>query len=540
MKVEYVPVEYANPLVNMYLSDFSKVGHLFDYDPGNNDSFRERQKAIMNDYHTDRRALVRILSEYNKGLHCGEKTLDNLKRLQDPETTVVITGQQAGILTGPLYTIYKTLSVIQLAHRAALETGRDVAPVFWVAAEDHDYAEIDHIDMVDREQNLVRLKLGYNPPGKMSVGDIPVTEEVFRLIEELEALTNPSEWKKDILGKVAGMAREADSLASWFARVMSWLFREQGLVLIDPMNRELRRLWSGTFQAFLDQSGEANERLRAGVERVRALGAEPQVEKDEDNVNMFLYVGGERMPLLKAGDSYRVRGRDDTWSIEELKTLAAERPEQLSPNVVLRPVAQDVLLPIMAYVAGPGEISYYALYRDIYHLFGQRMPVIFPRANVTLVEGSVAKNMYRYGVEFSLGKEGLRERLNENLDAQDRLGIETLFDDYTKEIRNTFNKLVDKAAGVDPELTGHGSESLNRILHQVEHFRKKVNQYHRKANDTMIKRFRRMEDQLFPRDNWQERVFNIFPYLFKYGPDIVDRLAELPLLENNDHKLIFL
>ena len=540
MDIVPVPVEYSSLLVNKYLNDFSAVGHLFSHNPLESDSFLDRYDIIMRDYRTDRKTLVRVLTAYNEKLHCSLETLENLKKLEEPRTTVVITGQQAGVLTGPLYTIYKTVTTIQLAREASAKTGRAVIPLFWVASEDHDYAEIDHLDFVNNQQEIVRLTLGDKPAGKYSVGQLPVTEAVYDLIEQLETHTPPSEWKTDIINKLREMAGESGNLADWFAGIMSWLFQKHGLVIVNPMDHNLRKLWSGTFAAFLRNADLVNEKLQAGMDAVRSMGMEPQVEKVDNNVHMFLYVDGARLPLEKDGNTFTVRGGQQQWSLEELTTIAQNSPELLSPNVVLRPIAQDVLLPIMAYVAGPGEISYYALYRQIYPVFDQRMPIIYPRVNITLVGRGIGKNMVRYGVSFSDGPEGLKQKLDEYLAAQDRLGIDRLFQNFSGQLRTSFADLLTEVQGIDQELTKHGNESLNKIMYQVDHLGKKAHQYHRKSCDTVVKRFRSMENQLFPKRNWQERVFNIFPYIFKYGGGLVDSLVECPLLGDCHHKLVYL
>ena len=540
MKLESVSVEYSNPLVNRYLNNFPEAAHLYEHDPGDPASFINRYQVIMRDYHIDRKEMVRILKEYNYKLQCGDKTRENLEKLAADSATVVITGQQAGVFTGPLYAIYKAVTAVQLAGELTVHIGRDVIPMFWVAAEDHDFAEINHIDLTDKEKNIARLRLDYDPQGRYSAGHIPVSEAVFRLIGELKESTTPSEWKDGLINKLTEQAHASDNLAEWFARIMTWLFQEHGLVMINPQDRQLRRLWSGAFQEFLSKSEQVSEMLKAGAERVRRLGSEPQVKKEEANVNMFIYVKGERLPLLRSGNVYTIRGGEEQWSLEELLEVARETPELLSPNVVLRPVAQDILLPIMAYVAGPGEISYYALYRDIYRIFNQQMPVIYPRVNITVIEKGIAKNMAKYGVEFNAGPGGLHRKRQEQLENRDILGIDVLFDAYTTEIETSFREFAEKIIVIDKELDRHGNESLHKILHQLEYFRKKTHKYHRKSCDTLIKRFDRLESQIFPRNNWQERVFNIFPYLFKYGPDFMNDLIQLPLLADNRHKLLYL
>lgn len=540
MKIESVPLKYTSPLVNSYLCNFQEVGHLFEHNPANPEAFRDRYEIIMRDYCTDRAELVRILTEYNESLHCSEKTRENMQALKEHDTVAIITGQQAGILTGPLYTIYKAITAIQLAAEVSRHTGIRAVPMFWVASEDHDYAEIDHLDFINREMQVDRLKIGRSPGKKYSIGDIPVTEDVYELIEKLEELTNSAESKHELINRVRGLAGEYSNLADWFAAIMSWFFHKHGLIMVNPLNRKLRGLLVDAFTAFLEKSANVNEKLQSGTAKVRQLGSVPQVEKVETNANMFIYIDGERLPLFKDGELFTVRGRDEKMTLSELAGIARNSPYLLSPNVVLRPVAQDILLPIMAYVAGPGEISYYALYREIYPLFNQRMPLIYPRVNITLVEKGTAKNMDRYGISFADGVDGLRQKLNHYLNKQDKIGIDMLFENYAGELKELHRRLMDKVAAIDPELVKHGSESLNRILHQVDYLEKKTHQQHRKTCDVVIKRFQTMENQLFPRNNWQERVFNIFPYMFKYGTDFVEQLTELPLLRDFDHKLIYL
>lgn len=539
MKFTEIPYEYTNPLVNKYLNNFNEVSSLFEYNPFNTKAFEERYNTVMLEYRTDRHELVKILKEYNETLGCGAETLSNIESLKDSGTVVIVTGQQAGVLTGPLYTIYKAVTAIQVAKETASRLGKKVVPMFWVAAEDHDYAEVDHLDLLNREQEVGRLRLNYTPDGKYPVGHIPVTDAVYDLLEELEASTNPSQWKDEMLSVLKQLAEQSGNLADWFAAVMTWLFNGSGLVMINPLNLGLRRLWSGTFGSFLQQADRVNEKLLAGMEKVRGLGAVPQVEKEPHNINMFLLVEGERMALQKKGEQYEVRGGNRVWSFEELLEIAEAKPELLSPNVVLRPVAQDVLLPIMAYIAGPGEISYYALYREIYPLFGQTMPIIFPRTNITIMERSTVKHMDKYRVNFSDGPEGIAEKLNEYLAKQDIVGIDSIFENYTGELQKSYEAFIENFSIIDPDLRLHGRESLNKIIHQVSHFKRKVSQSHRKSCDLAIKRFRNIENQLFPKKSMQERVFNIFPYLFKYGPDFVKEIIKTPLILNARHKLLY-
>jgi len=181
-------------------------------------------------------------------------------------------------------------------------------------------------------------------------------------------------------------------------------------------------------------------------------------------------LNGERLPLFRSGESFGVRGGSGEWTLEELLAAAGETPDLFSPNVVLRPVAQDALLPITAYIAGPGEISYYALYRDIYRLFNQRMPVIYPRANISLLEPGIARNMKEYGIVLAEGIDGLHRKLQIQLEDRDVIGIDTMFDAYVAEVEQSYRNFILKAAGTDKELTRHGEESLGKLIYQLEYW----------------------------------------------------------------------
>jgi bacillithiol biosynthesis cysteine-adding enzyme BshC len=539
MRVESVAVEYANPLVNRYLNDFSQVAEFYVHNPYEAASYQERRRLVRDHYQTDREALVRILTAYNRRLGVGEKALANLELLKQKNAVLVVTGQQAGVLTGPLYTIYKAITAIQLAAGKTTELGVPVIPAFWVAAEDHDFAEIDHLYIIDRVQQPVKLRLDQEPEGKFSVGHIPVNEAVFRLIDEMDAATNPSEWKGEMLAELKRLAREQGNFADWFAAVMAWLFKNTGLVLINPLIPELRAFMKDIFADFILRHEEVQASYNVGLERVKARGYAPQVEKSEEHLHLFRYVDGERLPLLKTGDRVTVRGRELYWSIPELAREARENPCLFSPNVVLRPVAQDRLLPLLAYIAGPGEISYYALYKDIYPLFGMSMPVICPRINITLVERAVQKLLGRYSLGFADVISGLDTRLQEYLRGQDKLDIAGTFTEYKENFRRSYLELIEHLAAMDKGLRAAGEETMGKIMHQIGHFESKTMKVHRKNCDEAVGHFEKLALNLYPRQNWQERVYNIFPYLFKYGLSFIDELAGTDFPDNNCHKLLY-
>ncbi|ADG81621.1 bacillithiol biosynthesis cysteine-adding enzyme BshC [Thermincola potens] len=538
MIIESVRLTYKQPLVNKYLYHFPAVECLFSANPYRLADFQYRLQTVANEYKADREELVRILLSYNKNLGCSQKTVANIEMLRDKNSVVVITGQQAGVFTGPLYTIYKTITVIQLAQKLSRDLGCPVIPFFWVASEDHDFQEINHLDFINRQGRLDRLVLEEEPGGKFSVGHIPVSEAVYKLIDALAESTNPAEWKEGYIEQLKDYACSSENLAEWFARIMTGFFTDYGLVMVHPMLPGIRKLMAPLFEQFVIRSEEVNRALEQGKNMVMDLGFTPQVDKDPEHLHLFRYVDGERLPLLKENDVFTVRGRDLHWREDELLAAIRDNPEDFSPNVVLRPVAQDYVLPLLAYVAGPGEISYYALYKAIYPLFGMNMPIIYPRANITLLEGNISKLMQKYGLSLNDVVEGMEEKQRQFLKELETVDIEGLFNGFREKVGRCFQEVNDEVIVIDPSLRRVGDEAWNKALYQINHYYEKVQQYHRKKNDTLVRQLGKISLSLFPKNNFQERVFNIFPYLFKHGPGLINGLVGLPLIEGTDHKIV--
>ncbi|MDA8234136.1 MAG: bacillithiol biosynthesis cysteine-adding enzyme BshC [Clostridia bacterium] len=541
MKLETIHLPYANPLARAYLEDFSRVAHLFEYNPGDGEAF-DRRCLYLDETYGNRQQVVEILTRYNEELGCSAAIRANLAALAQPGAAAVITGQQAGVITGPLYTIYKALTAVQLAQRLSSELERPVVPIFWVAAEDHDFQEINHIHILGSDNRVVKLQLEQESPGRVAAGHLPVIPAVEQLLAALEALTNQNEWQQEILQTLRELARQSTNLAQWFARVMQWLFREQGLIIADPLEPGLKELAVGFFRQAVEETAEVDAALEQGRQAVLELGYTPQVEAQPGHTNLFFYQEGElpqRRPLFYDGQGFHTREGDSRWSREELLALAADNPAALSPNVVLRPLVQDVLFPTVAYVAGPGEVSYYALYKEVYRVMGRRMPVIYPRANVTLIEPGIARHLEKYQLCGDKVFNGLEDRLQELLKEADQLGIEGLFAQVKDDFSPKYSRLIEELGGLDPALVKLGQENLERILGQMDFLQGKAMQKHRQTQEGMVKHFQKIKTALFPNNSWQEREYNLIPFLFKYGPDLVTRLGELPLSHGREHNVIF-
>lgn len=538
MRVQEIAASYPQALARAYIENFPGVSRFFAYNPHRQQDFMVRCHDLTGGDKQNRLQLAMALKEFNQSLGCGAATRQNIDLLANGALAVV-TGQQPGILTGPLYTIYKAMGAIKLAGQLTQRLNRPVVPVFWIGADDHDFAEVNHI-YVPTSQGPQRISLPDRPAGRFSLGHLPVPPEITLLLEQLEQLTPPVGWQQPGLQLLRETSRTSEDLARWFGRLMTYLLGDYGLVLVNPLLPPLRRLSAGVFHRAITTAPEVNNLLTMACARVTDLGFKPQVQSEPDKVHLFIYWQGQRVALYFRNGQFCNREATITWEAGELAELSLARPELFSPDVILRPVVQEVLLPVLAYVGGPGEIGYFALLGEIFKHFGQTMPIIFPRPNLTLVEPLVAKLMAKYQVPAAEIPGGVAEFITRYLQQADQVGFKTKFNDFRKTLAEHQRRLVKEIAGIDPRLKGIGQDNLRRLMRLVNSLEEKVNKRHRKNNEVAVRQLTKVNHMVHPLDQWQERVYNIFPYLMKYGPEILKDIYQAINPAHHGQVILFL
>jgi bacillithiol biosynthesis cysteine-adding enzyme BshC len=545
-----------SPAVEAFLSDFAKVAPAYEYDWSKQESF-ERRAAWLNGggYKGDRKGLAAALGQYNTNLGAGEATLTNVRRLAEDGTLAVVTGQQAGVFTGPAYSIYKAMTAIHLARQQSERLGTPVVPVFWVAGEDHDWQEVAWV-LAPSGDGMARISLKETFEGdRRSVGLAPIPGSLLGdgVMDEFLALLPDTEFKPVVAERIrtaaeAGPALEPaatggkPSLADWFARLVTWLFDGTGLVICNSADPALRRLESEFFVKAIERHEQVEEALGAGYDLCAELGYKATVDRQPGNINLFTYLDGQRLPLMGAGQQFWVRDHEGIgWTQDELQAMARTHPESFSTNVVLRPVVQGVLFPDLAYVGGPGEISYFGLYRKVYQALDSQMPIVYPRESLALVEPPIARLLEKQGLTVADVYYHLEEKKQELLEREDRLGIAGLFEQFRDSFGAQYGGLVEKLLELDPTLSGVIEENRKQIAVQVNKLEEKAKQQHRKNCEVALRQFDRLKGHLTPSGGLQERAVSILPYLAKYGPELVSRLVEeVPLTEQWEHRAIFL
>ncbi|GAB6182222.1 bacillithiol biosynthesis cysteine-adding enzyme BshC [Desulfotomaculum defluvii] len=539
MHIELVDSYYSQPLARTYLCDFSQVKHFFEYDPKQWLEYERRCRYLEKKPKKHLTELAGILKEFNLALGCGESTLHNIDLLKQGQALTIVTGQQPGILTGPLYTIYKAMGAVGLAQKLSVELKRHVIPVFWIGADDHDYEEINHI-YIPTSKGPKKIALVKEAQGRVSVGNMPVPD-INLLVQELEELLPPIGWKAEGINFIQQTAHQSTNLAEWFGKIMTFLFKDFGLVFINPVLPKIRNISAGLFNEAVTTAPEVNQQLQNGCHQILACGYSPQVQSEKNKLHLFLYnEHGCREALFYHGTSITNKENTKTWTKDQLALLCLTNPELFSPDVVLRPIVQEDLLPVLAYVAGPGEINYLALFKEVFRHFHMKMPIIFPRPNITLIEPLMEKLIKKYNIPLEYLSISLENFLENHLRKTDELGIDKIFDNFRSLLKQKHGEILRELLTLDPNLKGYGKDNLGRLLKRVNSFQEKAMQYHRKNNQIAIQQIQKIQHMTYPMGQWQERTYNIFPYAMKYGLQMIKSIYNLLDIMDTRHKIIFL
>ena len=485
----------------------------------------------------DRAALADVLADQNERWGGGAATLQNVEALRDPETVAIVTGQQVGLFTGPLYTIYKTITTLQLADEWAEQTGRTVVPVFWVEGEDHDFEEIATAHVLRRNEVAA---LPYEPgvddnPG--AVGRLALTDGIDDVLDRLDDALPPSDFKPSVMERVRAAYRPGTRLEDAFTHLLRSLFEGEGLVFMNPDDARLKALTTPLFRREVEDPETPAARIEATSEALVEQGYHAQVHARP--TNLFWLEADGRYPIDLADDGgfvFRHDGR--RFSRRELLDRLDDAPERFSPNVVLRPLMQDHLLPTAAYVAGPGEISYFAQYGDVYDWAGLEMPLIHPRASVSLVEGKVQKVLDKYDLSVCDFRAQLDALFQDVVVDTMEVDIDAVFRDATTQMHQALNALKPEVGAVDQTLTSSTEAARAAIVEEMEDLKKRTVRAEKRHHDEVRAQLEKAQANLRPEGTLQERLINVLYYLNKYSLTLLDDLRAGLDTDTSAHQIV--
>lgn len=485
-----------------------------------------------------RAALVEALKRQNRLWGASAKTMENLERMAGEHCGAVVTGQQVGLFSGPAYTIYKALTAVKLAE-AYRRRGADAVPVFWMATEDHDLEEVGRTWILTSDSTLKSVQFARESEGnRLPVGPIPLDPSIAGHLDQFLQGLPDSEFKPVLAARLKRVYREGNTFGQAFAEVVSFLLSEYGLILLDPRDPALKNLAKPMFLQAVETWGKLDGTLRERNQQLVRAGYPPQVGGEAGASFLFWEQEGKRRGVVGTPDGFALKG--STEALPDPRILIRQAPEQISPNVLFRPVVQDFLLPTLAYVAGPSEVAYHAQISPLYHALGRVMPPVVLRASITVIERRIHRLLAKYRLEFPDLFQGSRPLLKQIVERTLNREVGARFDRLEREFDSRLGEMEAPLKSVDPTLVGALGTARKKIQYQLESLRARFVGAESRQGEILTRQVDSLLRTLYPSGGLQERRINIFHFLSRYGPEFLEQLYDAIDLSNPDHRVLLL
>ena len=497
------------------------------------------QEATRISYDSSRRARVSaILERQNKSWDASPKTLSNLERLRHGAVAVV-TGQQVGLFGGPVFSVYKALTAVKLAEESTT-AGTDAVPVFWLATYDHDLAEVNHVSLPAADGILQTLTTpSHDVPGS-AVGAVHFGNEILPIADQASALLGDC----DTVRFLREAYRPGETLGSAFARFYTHVFADWGVIVLDASDPELAQISAPIYRAAVERASELSEALLIQGQALESAGYHQQVKVTESSVLLFTTRNGTRVPIQRrdnvGNDEFVIDGESVGEKVSRTDLLAQidSHPEQFSPNVLLRPVVQDYLLPTLAYTGGAAETAYFAQARVVYESLLGRVTAILPRFSATIVEPKMQRLLDRHGISVATVFEG-PETLRREIAARSLPGdLQAAFDAAAKSFDENFSVVKEKLEKVDRTLVDAAETSRSKMQHQLEKLRSQAARAEALKGELVSRHAEQLSQGLYPNKGLQERGIGAVYFLARYGSEFLHQLHDAIQSDCHDHQIM--
>jgi bacillithiol biosynthesis cysteine-adding enzyme BshC len=518
-----------------YAFDYARVSEFFAGNPADPAAWRVAI-ARAQQHPRQREALAQILEAQQRKRGAPPEALNAAAELRDPRSVAIVTGQQAALFGGPMFTLLKAITAIRLAERVRAEHGVPAVPIFWIEGEDHDWDEVKRCGVLDADLAVRHVALG-DPPGAhhTAVARVGLDDSASGAVAELETLLQKTEFSASLRESLRRAYQPGVGMAEAFGRWLEMTVGSRGLVLYDASDPAAKPLVADLFARELDTAGTTARLAMAAGEALQARGYHAQALAHADAAALF-YLNSGREAIRRSPDGFVVGDR--TEASRDLLEQARRHPERFSPNVLLRPLVQDTLFPTACYVAGPNELGYLAQLKGVYEAFGLAMPLIHQRATATVVDMNSMKFLTRHEFPFEALRAQDEAALNELLESQLPASVEASLQDAARTVEERVGRVAHEVAQVDPTLEGAARSTLTRMQDDLKKLHGKMIQAAKRKDDTLRRQYHHAQALAFPGGHPQEREIGFVSLLNKYGPSLLDRLSEDIPLDMGTHWVI--
>lgn len=537
MKSECLPfsqIPHTTRLFADFLSDHSKVQQLYPRSAYFNQWFKDEASVLR--YDSERRRRVSsILERQNQAWGASAKTLENIARLR-AGASAVVTGQQVGLFGGPLFSILKALTAVKLADQAT-QSGVDCVPIFWLATEDHDLAEVNDVALPGGDISLQKLTAPTQGVQDAPVGTVRFGPGIESVVEAATTLLGPSE----VSGFLRDTYRPDETFGTAFARLFARLFADWGVILLDAADAEFHQIAEPIYRAAIERAEELDESLLARGKALEGAGYHQQVKVTPSSTLLFTLRDGARVPVHR-----RLNGNGSTdFLIEEERITQADllgrvlsSPQDFSANVLLRPVIQDCLLPTLAYTGGSAEVAYFAQVAVVYEALLGRVTPVVPRFSATVVEAKPKGLLERYGLrlpDLFQGPEALREEMAARTLPKE---LQSAFDQAEASLEKSLAGIREALTRLDSTLVDSATNAASKMQHQLTQLRARAARAELRQTEVLSRHADLLCNSLYPNKALQEREIAGVHFIARYGSEFLHGLYDAIHPDCLDHQVI--
>lgn len=522
-----------------YLYEFENVKEYYNSDFRNRDGYLKIFKSVSEYKNPAREKLPDILKAQYSSFQPSDKTLDNISKLSSDNALAVVTGQQLGILSGPLYTLYKIITAIKLSESFSQKyESYNFVPVFWLEGDDHDFNEVRQIKLPADNNDIKTVAYSTEAnedDDRSSVGTLKFDSSINDFFINLEQSLRDTEFKPVIISKLKEFYSEGKTFKDAFRELIFFLFDKYGLIIFDPQDNAVKELLKPVFiKEVTDFRLHAEKLVITSAQIEEVYHAQVKVRP----LNLFYSNDDGRYLLEPVENDFRLKRKRRKFTFEEIISEINHEPQRFSPNVMLRPLCQDYLLPTAAYVAGPGEISYLAQVSPLYNFYKIPAPVIYPRSSVTILEKNILNILEKYDLDLLdiiIDPEKVKQKIVEKVSD---FTVEETFKDAVIQFELGFDKIKEGLFKIDKTTADASNRYKAKILSYVEELKEKALEAQKRKHETILRQIDKVSTAVFPHSVLQEREINFVYYWNKYGDDFLKKIFNEVEIGHFAHQVI--